>query len=287
MKIRFWGTRGSIPSPGPSTIRYGGNTSCIEVTLDDGTLIVLDAGSGIRPLGKALGAAQGTLLLTHYHWDHIQGFPFFDSAYIPGSEFHVLGPEFNGFGPREYLSNQMVAPYFPATVSQMTALAGFGVMPRAPIRLGSATVTATRVSHPSVTLGYRIEADDAVFVYISDNEVDVAPRDLLTNIVDLASDADILVHDCQYTESEYAGKHGWGHSTPRQATRVAREAGVHELVLFHHDPTHNDEQVEALADEASRLVARAVDISIAREGDIIDLSAVDNEVVAADIRAEG
>jgi phosphoribosyl 1,2-cyclic phosphodiesterase len=250
-------------------------------------LIVLDAGSGIRPLGKSLGAARGTLLLTHYHWDHIQGFPFFDSVYIPGSEFHVLGPEFNGAGPREYLSNQMMAPYFPATVAQMTALAGFDVMPHEPIRLGSATVRATRVSHPSVTLGYRIEADDAVFVYISDNEVDVAPRDLLNNILDLASDADILVHDCQYTESEYAGKHGWGHSTPRQATRVAREAGVREIVLFHHDPTHNDEQVEALADEASRLVARSVDISIAREGDYIDLSAVDNEVVAADIRAEG
>lgn len=287
MKIRFWGTRGSIPSPGPSTFRYGGNTSCVQVTLDDGTLIVLDAGSGIRPLGKSLGPAHGTLLLTHYHWDHIQGFPFFDSVYIPGSEFRVLGPEFNGVGPREYLSDQMIAPYFPATVSQMSALSGFGIMPQEPIRLGSATVKATRVSHPSVTLGYRIEADDAVFVYISDNEVDVAPHDLLVDILELASDADVLVHDCQYTEPEYAGKRGWGHSTPRQATRVAREAGVRELVLFHHDPTHNDEQVEALAEEALRLSGRAVDISIAREGEIIDLSAVDDEVIAADIRAEG
>ena len=286
MKIRFWGTRGSIPSPGPSTFRYGGNTSCVQVTLNDGTLIVLDAGSGIRPLGKSLGKAHGTLLLTHYHWDHIQGFPFFDSVYIPGNEFQVLGPEFNGLGPREYLSNQMIAPYFPATVAQMTALSGFKTMPNEPIRLGSATVTATRVSHPSVTLGYRIEADDEVFVYISDNEVDVAPPVVLANIVELAGDADILVHDCQYTEAEYAGKHGWGHSTPRQATKIARDAGVHELVLFHHDPTHNDEQVEALADEARRLTALSVDISIAREGDVIDLSALD-EVVAADIRAEG
>jgi phosphoribosyl 1,2-cyclic phosphodiesterase len=287
MKIRFWGTRGSIPSPGPSTIRYGGNTSCVQVTLDDGTLIVLDAGSGIRPLGKSMGAAQGTLLLTHYHWDHIQGFPFFDSAYIPGSDFRVFGPEFNGAGPREYLSNQMLSPYFPATMSQMSALSGFDVMPHAPLQLGSATVRATRVSHPSVTLGYRIEADDTVLVYISDDEVDVAPRDMLSDIIELASGADILIHDCQYTESEYAGKHGWGHSTPRQAARMAREAGVHELVLFHHDPTHNDEQVEALAEEASRLAARNVDISIAREGEVIDLGAADDEVVAADIRAEG
>lgn len=286
MKIRFWGTRGSIPSPGPSTVRYGGNTSCVQVTLDDGTLIVLDAGSGIRPLGKALGRAQGTLLLTHYHWDHIQGFPFFDSAYIPGSRFHVYGPEFDGFGPDEFLAHQMSAPYFPATMAQMTALTGFDITPHEPFRLGSATITATRVSHPSDTLGYRIEADGAVFVYISDNEADVAPHDLMRNIIGLASGADVLAHDCQYTESEYAAKHGWGHSTPRQATRIAREAGVSELVLFHHDPTHNDEQVEALADEARRLVARSIDISIAREGEVIDLGAVD-EVIAADMRAEG
>lgn len=286
MKIRFWGTRGSIPSPGPSTIRYGGNTSCVEVTLDDGTLIVLDAGSGIRALGKSLGAAHGTLLLSHYHWDHIQGFPFFDSVYLPGSKWRVLGPEFNGAGPNKYLSDQMVSPYFPATISQMSALTGFEVVPHAPFRLGSATISTTRLSHPSVTLGYRIEADDTVFVYISDNEVDVAPHDQLTNILEFASDADILVHDCQYTESEYAGKRGWGHSTPRQAVRVAREAGVRELVVFHHDPTHNDEQVEALAEEARRLALRGVDISIAREGDVIDLSSIE-EVVAADIRAEG
>lgn len=255
--------------------------------MEDGTLLVLDAGSGIRPLGKSLGSARGTLFLTHYHWDHIQGFPFFDSMYIPGSEFHVYGPEFNGAGPRQYLSDQMISPYFPATIAQMSALSGFDVMPRGPLHLGSATVRATRVSHPSVTLGYRIEADGAVFVYISDNEVDVAPQDLLTNILDLAQGADILVHDCQYTEPEYAGKHGWGHSTPRQAIRIAREANVQELVLFHHDPTHNDEQVEALAEEARRLAPRTLDISIAREGDMIDLGAVDDEVVAADIRAEG
>jgi phosphoribosyl 1,2-cyclic phosphodiesterase len=286
MKIRFWGTRGSIPSPGPSTIRYGGNTSCVQVTLDDGTLIVLDAGSGIRALGKSLGAAHGTLLLTHYHWDHIQGFPFFDSVYIPGSRWRVLGPEFNGAGPNEYLSDQMISPYFPATISQMSALSGFEIVPHTPFRLGSATITTTRVSHPSVTLGYRIEADDSVFVYISDNEVDVAPHEQWTDMLELASDADILVHDCQYTESEYSGKHGWGHSTPRQAVRVAREAGVRELVLFHHDPTHNDEQVEALAEEARRIALRGIDISIAREGDVIDLSSIE-EVVAADIRAEG
>jgi phosphoribosyl 1,2-cyclic phosphodiesterase len=287
MHIRFWGTRGSIPSPGASTVRYGGNTSCVQVTLDDGTLIVLDAGSGIRPLGKALGRSQGTILLTHYHWDHIQGFPFFDPAYIPGSAFHVFGPEFEGKGPQQYLSGQMMAPYFPATVSQMTSLTGFDVVPRETFRLGSARVTATRVSHPSTTLGYRIEADDAVFVYISDNEVDVASPELFASIVDLAAGADLLIHDCQYTEGEYAGKHGWGHSTPRQAIKIARAADVAEMVLFHHDPTHNDEQVEALADEAHRLAGHALGIVIAREGLPVYLGDSEGEVIAADIRAEG
>lgn len=285
MKIRFWGTRGSIPAPGPATVRYGGNTSCVEVRLEDGTLIILDAGSGIRPLGASLGACDGTLLLTHYHWDHIQGFPFFATPYMPGTKFQVMGPEFEGKGPREYLSNQMMSPYFPATVSQMTGLSSFEVTPRTPFRLGSALVRATRVSHPSVTLGYRIEADDGVLVYISDDEVDAASPAMIDDIVDLAAGADVLIHDCQYSEGEYAGKHGWGHSTPRQAVRIAREAGVRELVLFHHDPMHSDDQVEALAYETRRL-ARDLTIMIGREGDTLGVDSYD-EVIAADIRAEG
>ncbi len=268
-------------------MRYGGNTSCVQVTLDDGTLIVLDAGSGIRPLGKSLGRSHGTILLTHYHWDHIQGFPFFDPAYIPGSKFRVLGPEFEEKGPWDYLSGQMMSPYFPASVSQMTSISGFDLVPPESFRLGSGCVSSARVSHPSTTLGYRIEADDATFVYISDNEVDAASDECLADILNLADGADILVHDCQYTEGEYAGKHGWGHSTPRQAMTIAREANVEEVILFHHDPTHNDEQVEALADEARKIGGRSQCVSIAREGYVIDLSAVDDEVVAADIRAEG
>lgn len=265
MKVRFWGTRGSIPAPGPSTARYGGNTSCVELCLDDGSLIILDAGSGARPLGAALGSCEATLLLTHYHWDHIQGLPFFASAYMPDSRIQIVGPEFNGEGPEEYLSAQMMTPYFPAAPSQLRGVAGFTMTPHAPFAVGPATVTASRVCHPGVTLGYRIEHGGASVVYISDDEVDQATPAVFNSIVGLAASADILIHDCQYTEGEYASRHSWGHSTPRQAVRVAREAGVRTLVVFHHDPSHNDQQVEALADEA-RALAPGLTVVIGQEG---------------------
>jgi phosphoribosyl 1,2-cyclic phosphodiesterase len=271
MKIRFWGVRGSIPSPGPSTVRYGGNTSCVEIRLEDDTLIVLDAGSGIRPLGAALGATDAVVLLSHYHWDHIQGLPFFNTAYIPSSDVKIFGPEFEGQGPEEYLSGQMMTPYFPAAPSQMLGLCGFAITPpNEPFTIGDAVVRAGRLSHPSVTYGYRIEEAGSTFVYISDNEVDIAPPDMLDGIVALAAGADVMLHDCQYTEGEYAARRNFGHSTPRQAVRVAREAEVRQLVTFHHDPTHSDEQVEALAEEA-RDLAGGIPISIATEGETIVL----------------
>ena len=168
MDIRPWGTRGSIPSPGPSTVRYGGNTSCVEVRLRDGTLIIIDAGSGIRPLGSVLGPTSATLLLTHYHWDHIQGLPFFFSAFSPQSSVLVYGPEFDGESPEVVLARQMAHPYFPAAASELRGLKDFQVTPNEPFTVGSATVRAVRVSHPGTTFAYRIEDDDGVFVYMSD-----------------------------------------------------------------------------------------------------------------------
>jgi phosphoribosyl 1,2-cyclic phosphodiesterase len=265
MEIRPWGTRGSIPSPGPSTARYGGNTSSVEVRLRDGTLIIIDAGSGIRPLGAALGPCSATLLLTHYHWDHIQGLPFFSSGYSPESSIKLFGPEFEGRSPAEVLCGQMVNPYFPAAMTELRGITSYKATPRQPFQVGSATVRVARLCHPSVTFGYRIEDDDGVFVYMSDNEVDMAPPHLFADIVELASGADLLLHDCQYTESEYAPRRGWGHSTPRQAAHVAREAGVRRLMAFHHDPSHSDEQVEALAEETRELVGD-IEVIIGREG---------------------
>ena len=272
MKIRFWGTRGSIPSPGPSTARYGGNTSCVEVRLDDGTLIILDAGSGIRPLGAALGPCSGTLLLSHYHWDHIQGMPFFTSAFTPKSCIRVLGPESLGKGPEQFLSGQMTPPYFPAPPSQLLGVQEFGIVRAGEeFSIGGATVRAALSSHPGTTFGYRIEENGATFVYLSDDEVDKASPQVFSGIVDLAAEADALLHDCQFFEEEYATRCGWGHSTPRQAVRLAAEADVRRLILFHHDPSHSDEQVEAVAEDA-RDLAGSLEICIAREGEIMALT---------------
>lgn len=268
MKIRFWGTRGSIPSPGPSTVRYGGNTSCVEVRLSDGSLIILDAGSGIRPLGASLGRCEGTLLLSHYHWDHIQGFPFFGAAYNPQSAIDVFAPPFGDKGPFELLSGQMEYPYFPAPASDLVGVRSYTLTSCVPFQVGSATVRAAELSHPGLTYGYRIEENGFTFVYMSDDEPDVSSPDILQGIVDLAEGADLLLHDCQYDEAEYSTRHGWGHSTPRQAARIAKSAGVGHLLLFHHDPSHSDEQVEALAEEARRLAA-PIKVSIAREGETI------------------
>jgi phosphoribosyl 1,2-cyclic phosphodiesterase len=251
-------------------MRYGGNTSCVEVRLEDGTLIILDAGSGIRPLGATLGACDAILLLSHYHWDHIQGLPFFNSAYIPTSGVRIFGPEFEGQGPEEYLSGQMMTPYFPAAPSQMHGVSGFQVTPTEPFELGTATIRVARLSHPSVTYGYRIEERGSTFVYVSDNEVDIAPPELFRGVVDLAADADVLIHDCQYTEGEYAMRRNFGHSTPRQAVRVAREAGARRLITFHHDPGHGDDQLEALAEEARALAGR-MPVTIAAEGETMTL----------------
>lgn len=272
MEIRPWGTRGSIPSPGPSTVRYGGNTSCVEVRAQDGSLIIVDAGSGIRPLGSAVGPCTATILLTHYHWDHIQGLPFFFPAFLPQSDLFIYGPEFNGEDPGAVLAGQMYTPYFPAAPSQLVGIKGFAVTPERSFMVGSTTITSTIVSHPGTTFGYRIEDAGQVFVYMSDDEVDGASPEVYRNIVELARGADLLLHDCQYTEAEYASRHGWGHSTPRQVLRVAREAGVSRLMLFHHDPSHADEQVEALAEEA-RAMADGIEIIIGREGETIQLTA--------------
>jgi phosphoribosyl 1,2-cyclic phosphodiesterase len=271
MKLRLWGTRGSIPAPGPSTVRYGGNTSCAEVRLADDTLIILDAGSGIRPLGASLGQCEATLLLSHYHWDHIQGFPFFGPAYSPESRVHVFGPESNGEGPEDYLAGQMMTPYFPAAPSQLVGVERFEVTHPHPFAVGSAVIHSGRVCHPGITVGYRIEADGQTLVYISDNEVDLASTALRASMIELAAGADVLIHDCQYNEGEYAIRHGWGHSTPRQAVSLACQAGVRRLILFHHDPSHSDEQVEALAEEARRL--GSMEILIGREGETVAVGA--------------
>jgi phosphoribosyl 1,2-cyclic phosphodiesterase len=197
--------------------------------------------------------------------------PFFGPAYIPGSRITIYGPESSGCGPDHWVEAQMTVPYFPAVPSQLCGVAEYIRTPSTSFSVGPAAVRAGRVCHPSVTLGYRIEEEGRSFVYISDDEVaDATPRQL-QQIIALAQGADLLLHDAQYSEGEYPGHVGWGHSTPRMAVRLAQEAGVKHLVLFHHDPAHSDEQVEALFDEA-RAMAGDLVVSVAKEGDVLTLT---------------
>jgi len=254
MKVTIRGCRGSLATPGAQTLRYGGNTSCLEVWLDDGTLIVLDAGTGIRPLGLALADAQPRtihLLLTHLHLDHLEGLGFFLPLWRPETELHIWGPP----SPLEPLSlriaRYMSPPLFPVLLSDAPADVRFHDVPAEPWQIGSATIFAQPIVHPGPTVGYRIEADGAVLAYMPDHEPSLAgsigtARPEWISGFDVARGADVLLHDAQYTEDEYSAHVGWGHSSVADAVDFARATGVRQLVLFHHDPLHTDDGLRAL-----------------------------------------
>ena len=263
MRIRFWGTRGSIATPGPGTVRYGGNTACIEVRSDAGALAVLDCGTGARELGIALAAeakeagtpSRGSLLIGHTHWDHIQGLPFFTPLFAPGNAWQVYGPRGLGQSLAQTLAGQMQYVYFPVAVDQLGADVTFHDLVEGELDIDDLHVTAQYLNHPALTLGYRIEADDGVLVYASDHEPhdpDLAHGgDLLASPADarhvaFLQGADVVVHDTQYLGAEFAAKTGWGHSTVEYVVDAARLADVGTLVLFHHDPTRDDAAVDAL-----------------------------------------
>jgi phosphoribosyl 1,2-cyclic phosphodiesterase len=267
MEIRFWGVRGSIASPGPDTAGVGGNTSCVEVVAGD-RLIVLDAGTGLRTLGNALVRERRrpsialTLLLSHFHWDHIQGLPFFVPAYLPQTELVVVGSSDGRHSLRDKLSRQMTEPHFPVQLDDLSAQMTF-LEARAgrPFELGpDVQVRVARLNHPGGVFAYRIEHAGASLVYATDTEhyacIDPALRVL-------AEGADVLVYDAQYTPDEYQGKVGWGHSTYVAGAEVARSAGVKKLVLFHHDPQRDDAGVAAIERAAQALFPSTV---AAREG---------------------
>lgn len=291
MLARFWGTRGSLPSPGPATIRYGGNTSCVEIRDSNGTLLILDCGTGARALGASLlGEAKGApirghLLIGHTHWDHIQGLPFFAPLFIPGHEWDIYAPRGFDKALRETLSGQMQYAYFPVALDQLGATIRYHDLIEGKLRIGGIRVIARYLNHPALTLGYRLEADGASIVYATDHEPhgrnaalgegDLAhPEDAAH--IDFLSDADVLIHDCQYTASEYPSKAGWGHSTVEYVVDVAIKAGVKKLILFHHDPTRTDEAVDRIVEAAK---ARAfsqrsnIDIVGAQEGETLHVEA--------------
>lgn len=270
MRIRFWGVRGSIASPGPDTAAVGGNTSCVEVVCGK-TRIVLDAGTGLRGLGNELlrrgESLDVTLLLSHYHWDHIQGLPFFVPAYMKQTELTVVGGANGVMSVREALQHQMSAPLFPVRLDEIGArLATREVKMGEVFDVGEAKVTVAKGNHPGGVMAYRIEHEGKSIVYATDTEhyacVDPALKKL-------SEGADILVYDSQYSPEEYKTKVGWGHSTYVEGAELARSAGVGRYVLFHHDPMRDDEGILDLERRAQGLFASSV---AAREGMEIDLT---------------
>ncbi|MDZ7781050.1 MAG: MBL fold metallo-hydrolase [Gemmatimonadota bacterium] len=250
--VRCAGVRGSIPSPGPYTVRYGGNTSCVELC-SGSTRLLLDAGSGIRALGRELASGdvkEHTILLTHFHWDHIQGFPFFGPLHDPACHLRVFAPGQPKADVRQLFERQMDPAFFPVPLEAAAARLTFHEASEGPVEGLGAVVHAMRVRHPSHVLGYRIELEGRVVCYVPDNELastgyDLGPR-WREEMIEFVGDADLLIHDAMYTESEYENREGWGHSTFRQAVRLAEDAGVRRLLFFHHDPARTDEQLDRI-----------------------------------------
>jgi phosphoribosyl 1,2-cyclic phosphodiesterase len=276
MRITFWGVRGSIASPGPDTALVGGNTSCVEVRCG-ATRLVLDAGTGVRKLGDALlaeGPVEATLLLSHLHWDHIQGLPFFVPAYVPSTRLRIVGGESGVMSLRQALSHQMTAPVFPVRLDELGAKIDLcEARAGETLELGEARVRVALLNHPGGVHAFRIEHEGRSVVYATDTEhyacVDPTLRAL-------AEGADVLIYDSQYTPEEYRGdggrsKVGWGHSTYAAGAELARAAGVGQYVLFHHDPQRTDAGVVEIERRARELFPASV---AAREGMQIGLDAV-------------
>jgi phosphoribosyl 1,2-cyclic phosphodiesterase len=284
LRVRFWGTRGSIPTPGAQTVRYGGNTPCTEVRTDDGWLIILDAGTGIRELGRDLlsrsnGAPiRGDIFLTHAHWDHIQGIPFFAPIFGRGNHFRIWGSQSLERGVDRVLRDQMSPVVFPVTFEELDATIDFRDLAEGTRTEGTGyEVTAFAVQHPGGALGYRFTEPGKTgggLVYVSDNELAEhsrygSPPDWKARMMEFVRGAQVLIHDATYTSEEYDHHRGWGHSTFRDCVELALEAGVGTLVLFHHEPRRTDDQLDAQLAECRAFVkARggALQVVAAAEG---------------------
>jgi phosphoribosyl 1,2-cyclic phosphodiesterase len=277
MRVRFWGTRGSIPTPGPDTVRYGGNTSCVELRTDGGSLVILDAGTGLRELGRdLLSGANGTpitadIFLTHTHWDHIQGIPFFAPIYQEGNRFTIWGVPSPEADVERVVRDQMSSVVFPLPFDQVPATVEFRELLGTSQTTDGCEVTAFRLRHPGGAVGYRVAEpgrNGGSFVYISDNELgeggEYAERaKWRSDLVDFVRGAGVLVHDSTYTAEEYIRHRGWGHSTYDEAVQLALDAGVKQLILFHHNPDRSDDDVDrCLIHCRATVTARGRDLSI-------------------------
>jgi phosphoribosyl 1,2-cyclic phosphodiesterase len=279
VRVRYWGARGSIPAPRAEMALHGGNTSCVELTLSDGTEVILDAGTGICDLGRSRGGSRGPvhLLLTHLHLDHIQGLMFFEPLFNPNCEVRVSGPIAFGGSLLNRLARYISAPLAPIEIRELPATVSFNEIQTGRFQMGPATVEAAFVNHRGPTLGFRITDGDVTVAYIPDHEpalgqqLDRSAREWISGY-ELARDVDLLIHDGQYTEEEYAGRVGWGHSATEDVVQFARQCGVRRLTLFHHDPLHDDPTVREIAQAAQAAADGAMEVTAAREGESVELT---------------
>jgi len=277
MKVTLWGTRGSLASPGPETIRYGGNTPCVEVRGRDGTVLVLDAGTGMRRLGVTIGpeTRRVDILLSHLHMDHIQGLGFFGPLYSPGLEVQVWGPASATRDLAARLALYLSPPLFPVSLRDLPCRWTLHNVPLGRFQIGGLEIDARLICHPGPTVGYRISENGTSMAYLPDHEPALGTQSFpgdptWTSGYDLAVNADLLIHDAQFTTEEYADHIGWGHSALSDALAFARLARVKRLVPFHHDPGHFDDMLDRMFEEAAR-TSRPVELVGGREGATFDV----------------
>jgi phosphoribosyl 1,2-cyclic phosphodiesterase len=299
LRLRFWGVRGSVPTPGPTTVQYGGNTSCLEIRAGK-QIIILDAGTGVRPLGRDLAAEFGeepldlTLLLTHTHWDHIHGLPFFQPLYQPQNRVHILGYEGARNGLKSVLSQQMDHPFFPVGLREVPADLAIEEIRDLSFGVGPVQVAACAAYHPGHCVGYRLSFSGRSIAFFPDNELRRTmpgtgdtegvrrvgreyARDEDGKLLGFVRGVDVLVMDAQYDREEYRRHIGWGHGCVDEVVALALDAGVKNLFLFHHDPDHDDARIAQMTAHARHLVARqkgALQVEAAREGLGMELPAV-------------
>jgi len=262
MIIHCWGSRGATPVSGKQYLRYGGNTTCLEIRTNDNQILIVDAGSGIREAGKSLladGCRDITLLLTHTHWDHIMGFPFFKPIYSRETNLNIWGCPFTKVSIKKILSRIMAPPYFPVNFESIRAKVSYQDACFKSLKFGSMVITPIALSHPNQGRGYKFEEDGKSFVFLTDNELGYKHEGGLDfqEYIEFSSGADLLFHDAEYKEEEYKKSRGWGHSSCRDVLNLALNAGVKKLGLFHHNQERFDNEIDAIVDDCNEIIKKS------------------------------